>query len=193
MLPRTPKTGLWTIALLVLAGLSCKQIQSLARPKVLTSPDGKFQLTVPGSWQVRNELHQRAGIKAANLLQETYVILITEDKSDFSDDMTLDRFTEVTQGAMIKRVTDGNASSPLPITINGKDSRQYTLDGVVNGVKISYLVTAVETAANYHQIITWTLRSRIDQNRAVLQKVTESFRSLSEQESVSHGSTSSQP
>lgn len=193
MLLRTSKTGFWAIALLVFAGLACKQFQNLARPKVLTSPDGKFQLTVPVGWQVRPELHERAGIKAANLLQETYVILITENKSDFSDDMTLDSFTELTQGAMIKRVTNGSASLPSPVTINDNEGRQYTLDGVVNGVKISYLVTAVETAANYHQIITWTLRSRMDQNRAVLKKVTESFRSISEQESASHGSTSSQP
>ncbi|HJZ80865.1 MAG TPA: hypothetical protein VKD91_10985 [Pyrinomonadaceae bacterium] len=184
MLPRTSKTGLCTIALLVLAGLACKQLQSLGRPTTLTSPDGRFQLTVPAGWQERPALNVQASIKAGNLLQETYVILITENKSDFADDMTLDRFTELTRGAMLKKVTEGNASEPEPVTINGNAGRQYTLDGVYSGLKLSYLVTALETTSHYHQVITWTLQSRIDQNRSVLEKVTETFRPTGADESM---------
>jgi len=176
MAPLKPKSGLFAIALMICVVVACKQLQSLARPTVLTSPDGKFQLTVPAGWIERPSLHATASIKAANLAQETYVIVITENKIDCASDMTLDKFTDVTRKAMLSKVSEGASTPPLPVKINGNEGRQYALEGIVNNVKISYLVTAVETNENYHQIITWTLRSRIDQNQPMLLKVTESFR-----------------
>src|SRR5947207_5645240 len=103
-----PRSGLFAIALLVSAVVACKQLQSLARPTVLTSPDGKFQLTVPAGWQERPSLHASASIKAANLRQETYVIVITDSKIDFASDITLDKFTDMTRRAMLSKVTEGD-------------------------------------------------------------------------------------
>ncbi len=45
------------IALLVCAVAGCKQLQSLARPTILKSPDGKFQLTVPVGWRENSSLN----------------------------------------------------------------------------------------------------------------------------------------
>src|SRR5712692_10016191 len=176
MTPLKPKSGLCAIALLVCVVVACKQLQSLARPTVLTSPDGKFQLTVPAGWQERPSLQADASIKAANVLRKTYVIVITENKIDFASNMTLDKFTDITRRAMLSKVTEGDSTPPLPVTINGNEGRQYALEGVIDNVKFSYLITAVETTANYHQIITWTLRSRIDQSQSTFLKITESFR-----------------
>jgi len=177
MSPRKSSSGLLAIALLLLVVVACKQLQQLGNPTVLTSPDGKFQLTVPAGWKERPALHEDASIKAANVLQETYVIVITESKFDFADDMTLGKFTDVTRRDTLTRVTEGDSTPPVPVTIHRNPGLQYALNGVVNSVKISYLITTVETTDHYHQIITWTLRSRADQNHSILQKVTESFRS----------------
>jgi len=168
--------GILAIALLICVAVACKQLQSLGRPTVLTSPDGKFQLTVPAGWQERPSLHAKATIKAANPFEETYVIVISENKIDFASDMTLDTFTDLTRRSMLSKVTEGDSTPPLPVKISGNDGRQYVLEGVVDNIRISYVITAVETAEHYHQIITWTLRSRIDQKQATLLKVTESFR-----------------
>ena len=176
MSPRKSSSGLLAIALLLLVVVACKQLQQLGNPTVLTSPDGKFQLTVPAGWKERPALHEDASIKAANVLQETYVIVITESKFDFADDMTLGKFTDVTRRDMLTKVTEGDSTPPVPVTIHRNPGLQYALTGVVNSVKISYLITTVETTDHYHQIITWTLRSRADQNHSILQKVTETFR-----------------
>lgn len=176
MLSDQVKTALCAIALLVFVAGGCKRFQNLAHPTVLTSKDGKFQLTVPAGWEERPSLSGIATIKAANLYQEAYVIVIEESKTDFTGEMTLDKFTEITRDAMLKKVTEGDSTPPLPVTINGIPGKQYALEGVLNNVKISYLVTAVETSSHFCQIVTWTLRSRIDQNQAVLLRVTNSLR-----------------
>src|SRR5260370_13449728 len=125
MAPLKPKSGIFAIALLVCVVVACKQLQRLERPTVLTSPDGKFQLTVPAGWQERPALNAQASIKAANLVQETYVILITENKSDFANDLTLDRFTDITRGAMVKTDAQGYRSSSAPATLNDNEGRQH--------------------------------------------------------------------
>lgn len=169
------------IALLVCAVAGCKQLQSLARPTILKSPDGKFQLTVPVGWRENSSLNEQAEIKAANPLQEMYVIVLTEAKTDFTDDMTLDQFTTITRESMTSNVTSPELSPPLPVTINGNSARQYEIQGEVKNVKLAYLITTVETAAHFHQVVTWTLRSRIDKNQTTLQQVAGSFRPTPDQ------------
>lgn len=169
------------IALLVCAVAGCKQLQSLARPTILKSPDGKFQLTVPAGWRENSSLNEQAEIKAANPLQEMYVIVLTEAKTDFTDDMTLDQFTTITRESMTSNVTSPELSPPLPVTINGNSARQYEIQGEVKNVKLAYLITTVETAAHFHQVVTWTLRSRIDKNQTTLQQVAGSFRPTPDQ------------
>ena len=50
------------------------------------------------------------------------------------------------------------------------------MQGIVDSLKIAYLITTVETPEHYRKIVTWTLRSRIDKNQHTLEEVTNSFR-----------------
>lgn len=167
---------LTAIVLLVFAVAGCKQVQNLAQPTVLKSSDGKFQLTVPAGWRENSSLNDQADIKAGNSLAEMYVIVITEQKADFTDETTLDQYTKITRDSMISNLESAESSPPVPVTINGNTARQYELQGVNKNVKLAYLVTSVETGAHFDQIVTWTLQSRIDKNQTTLQKVTETFR-----------------
>jgi hypothetical protein len=164
------------IVLLVLAVAGCKQLQGLGSPTVLKSPDGKFQLTVPAGWRENPSLNEKADIKAGNPIQEMYVVVITESKSDFTDDMTLSEYTNIVRDSMTSNLTSPNSSPPSAVTINGRSGLQYELQGAVKNVKLTYLVTTVETTDHYHQVITWTLQSHMDRNRATLHQVAGTFR-----------------
>jgi hypothetical protein len=164
------------LALLVCVIAGCKQLQSLASPTVLKSPDGKFQLTVPAGWRVNASLNDKADIKAANTSEEQYVIVITEPKSDFTAEMTLDEFTNVTRESIISNLGTPEATEPRAVTVSGNDARAYDVEGAIKNVKLAYRVTTVETSEHYHQVITWTLLSRKDKNLPILQKVIDSFR-----------------
>jgi hypothetical protein len=167
---------LTAIVMLVCVVAGCKQLQSVAQPTVLKSPDGKFQLTVPAGWRENSSLNDQANIKAGNSLAEMYVIVITEEKADFTDETTLDQYTNITRDSMTSNLESVDSSPPVQVTINGNPGRQYEIHGTTKNVKLAYLITAVETSAHFHQIVTWTLRSRIDKNQTTLQKVTETFR-----------------
>src|SRR5688500_14793566 len=167
---------LTAIVLLACVVVGCKQVQSLAQPTVLKSPDGKFQLTIPAGWRENSSLNDQAEIKAGNSLAEMYVIVITEAKADFTDETTLEHFTKITQASMMSNLESVDASPPVPLTINGNAGRQYMMKGVTKNVKLAYLITNVETAAYFHQIVCWSLQSRINKNQTTLQKITETFR-----------------
>lgn len=171
-----PADHLIALALLVCVVAGCKQLQGLASPTVLKSPDGKFELTVPGGWLQNSALNDKADIQAANPVGEMYVIVITEPRVDFTAEMTLDEYTNITRESIVSNLGTPQATEPVPATINGNDARAYEVEGVIKNVKLAYRVSTVETPEHYHQIITWTLQSRKDKNQPALQKVTESFR-----------------
>ena len=147
-------------------------------PSVLTSPDGRFQLTVPGDWQKETQLNEQASIQASNRGREIYVILLSESKSDFADEMTLDRFTSATRSKMMAGVRSAQSAEPTPTTINGNPALQYEIRGVIEGLNAVYLNTTVETPEHYHQIITWTLPSRLEQHKGTLLEVARSFKDV---------------
>jgi len=165
------------LALVIFAITGCQLIQSLGEPKVIKSGNGRFQLTVPAAWREDPALHETAGIRASNRRQETYVIVISESKQDFADDMTLERFTTITSDNIMKRVGSPQASPPVPVTVaDTYPAMQYGVQGEMTNKKVAYLVTNVETPKDFHQIIAWTLGSRIDQNETTLRQVTNTFR-----------------
>lgn len=165
------------IALLVCVVAGCRQLSRIGNPTVLKSRDGKFQLTVPAGCRENAKLNDEAEIRAANLVDEVYVIVLTEAKTDFSDDMNLDEFTRITRDSLSSKLKETVATQPVPVTISGNSGRAYEVDGVVDRVKLTYRVATVETPDHYHQVITWTLQSRKDENRATLQQIIDSFRS----------------
>jgi len=168
-----------TLVLLVCVVAGCAQLQKLAKPTVLKSPDGKFQLSVPGGWSENPALNDQADIKAANKIEEVYVIVITESKADFAGDMSLDEFTRITRDGLIANLESPDATVPRAVTVNGNSARAYDIQGAVKKVNLAYLVTTVETTDHFHQVITWTLQSLKDKNQKVLQEVIDSFRPTS--------------
>ena len=161
----------------VCAVMGCGLLQNLGEPKVLKSGNGRFQLTIPSGWREDSALHNSAGIRASNRIQEMYVIVISESKEDFADDVTLEQFTTVTRDSMLKKIESSQASPPAAVTVGETYSGlQYGLQGEVDNMQISYLVTNVETTKDFHQIIAWTLRSRIAQNETKLQDLVNTFR-----------------
>jgi hypothetical protein len=165
------------IALLVCVVAGCRQLSKIGSPTVLKSRDGKFQLTVPAGCRENAKLNARAEIRASNLIDEVYVIVLTDAKTDFTDEMSLEEFTSMTRETRRSNLKEGEVTNPVPVMINGNPGRAYEVEGVVGRVKLFYRIVTVETPDHYHQIISWTLLSRKNENGATLQKITDSFRS----------------
>lgn len=171
------------LVLLLSAALACNMAQKVkqgveqaSQPKVVKSPDGRFQLTVPGTWRQDQELHEEAEIEVSNRLNETYVVVLTESKEDFADDVDLATFASMSRQHLTSNIQQPEATEPVPAAVGPYPAMQYTMNGVVDNLKAAYIITLVETGDKFHQIVAWTLRSRFDANEKVLREVTQSFK-----------------
>jgi hypothetical protein len=170
------------LLLLVAVVAACSNIQKSVEqatpPKTITSKDGKAQLSVPSTWREDVTLNPVASLQAANTIGEMYVAVITEGKEDFSKDMTLDKFASLAQQQQGQRIESANFTTPVRTTINGYPAVQYEVNGTIQNVNLAYLNTIVETPNNFHQILTWTLKSKFDANKPTLQQVAQSFKEV---------------
>ncbi|HEX8491406.1 MAG TPA: hypothetical protein VF658_01065 [Pyrinomonadaceae bacterium] len=173
------------LVLLVFVTVACGLMERIKqeankskKPTVLTSADGRYQLTIPGDWREDSALLEEAILKASNRVSELYVVVLTESKEDFADDVTLEKYTTLTRDSMKANVVSPEVTEPVPTNISGNPAMEYELRGTVDSMKVAYINTTVETPGHFHQIIAWTLRSRFDKNQAALREVTKTFREV---------------
>ena len=161
------------IGLLAAAGFACK---SLGEPHTIKSKDGKYEITVPANMSESPSLSKEAQLTAANRPNELYVFVLTNKKSDYAEGQTLDQHAEVLRNALLKELTDGKATNPENVTVNGREGRRYRVSGVKDGIKLAYFMTIVETADHFHHVWSWTEGSHADENGPILNKIADSFR-----------------
>ena len=167
-----PVKGLVAIILLAVVGFACKLSGD---PHTIKSKDGKYEITVPGNMSEAPSLNKDAQLTAANRLNELYVFVLTNKKSDYASGVTLDRHADVLRNATLKELTDGDSTTPEKVTIDGNEARRYRITGQRDGVKLAYFMTVVETADHFHHIWTWTEGSKTAENEPILNRIADSF------------------
>ena len=141
------------------------------------SNDGKTSVTVPHNWNTQVSLNEEAILQAALPAKERYLIVISDAKSDFDESVDIVGFNELITDNFSTALDDMNVlHRPQPVAINGIPGYSTEITGTVSGVKVHYLVTALESQTHFYQILTWTLPSRINDNRAVFERIVGSFR-----------------
>jgi hypothetical protein len=161
------------ISLFVLVSFSQAAEETTGR--ILVSTDGISQITLPPGWDEQKELNDTAVIQAADPQAERYVIVITDSKEDF-EQMNVEKHSEITRTNLMKSLSNPSADGPVRLTINDCPAVQYEVRGAIDNLNIIYIHTTIETTGHYHQVLAWTLRSKIDKNREPLQQVVKSFR-----------------
>lgn len=146
--------------------------------KDVSSSDGLLQITVPESYKESDILNADANLQLMNAAMEQYTITIFESNVDFSDDFTLDDYSDAVSSSMGGVMTSPEFSDIESLTINGYDAKQYTLSGEIEKIKIKYLVTLVGTDNGYYQVISWSLQSRFDNALDTFKQIAESFTEL---------------
>lgn len=144
--------------------------------EVFTTNDGQFQLTADPTWEVDEDLNDSADLQIADADNEKYAIVFDEPKTDFADDAILADYYELVSDDFIDTINEVEVGEAEDIIINGYAAKQVEVSGQTeHKVKISYLVTVVETPGHFHQIWTWTTTSNYPTVKADLMDITNSF------------------
>ncbi len=147
--------------------------KAAAVDKKVVSSDGQISLQVPANWDDLPELHADAALKVGNKFREEYAIVISEPKTDFEG--TLQKYSEITTGAMRENLENGTISNVQSLTIGGLPAIQCRVSGTTQNIKIIYLHTSIETPDGFHQLMLWTLPSKEATAWPVFERVAKSF------------------
>jgi hypothetical protein len=119
---------------------------------------------------------ESALIGAAYPVNETYVVVISDSKIDYEDDIHLNSYTKIIQ----KQITGIAKNSKIvgdieEIRISGLPATRFVLTGTIDGIKITYLITLTETDKAFYRILSWTLTSKFEKNKSELATVSNSL------------------
>lgn len=157
---------------------------------VLVSSDGTSQLTLPVGWKAENELHDSAELQAANSERKLYVIVLSEVKEALKEeepdtDWNLETHSETTRKLLedrLKAAGEVEQEEPVSLKIGEYSALQYEIRGKLGDLDVVYLHTTVETPTRFHQVLAWTVPDALDENRAEIDRVIQSFQEVPEGE-----------
>lgn len=161
---------------LLLTGFACSKPPG-PKTKDILSANGKLQITVPSAWVEKKGLNDSADLQAAYTPSEMYVIVLSEPKEDLQD-MSLEAHSKLTREALLEGVKDPVVTGPFASQVDGRPAIQYEIRGGVDHVKVVYLHVTVDGRKYFHQILAWTVPSRLEANRPTLEGVIQRFKEL---------------
>lgn len=134
-------------------------------------------LEFPKNWK-EHGLNEIATIQMANLAKEQYLLVIEEAVEDFTEDFTVGDYTNIIMENMMAVVESEEDPVIKDVKIGDNiDAKQFELAGVVEKVKVKYLVTCAEVDGYFCQITAWSLQSKYDKNKPVFEEIINSVKS----------------
>lgn len=139
----------------------------------LTTNDNRIELQLPDSWH-QEEPDKPGWLKASS--DNHYVMVISENKEDFSD---IYAYASLVVSQMVAKLKDAKSSDAQKFEIGGRPALRYEITGTVsNGLRISYLLTIVETDQRFTQVLAWSLRSQFAASKDEFARLAEGLREL---------------
>ncbi|MFA5505513.1 MAG: hypothetical protein WC423_08820 [Vulcanimicrobiota bacterium] len=145
-----------------------------SEPTVSQDTNKEFEVTLPPGWKMSTELNDEAEFQAEHVIQEKYLIVLTEPKDEVQEYANREEYSQATRTFVPGLKEEG----PVELEIGGHPAVQYILRGKVDGYDVTYIHTIQETPDKYRQIMAWTLDSKYDSYKAELQGVIRSVKDV---------------
>lgn len=144
--------------------------------KKMYSADKQVSIRVPETW-VTKDLLPTALIQAAKLIDENYVVVLEDPKTDFDDNLPFETYSENIQKQLMANIKNGQIQGTVKeLQIAKLPAKQFAFFGSAEGIKVAYIVTLIETDKSFYRVLAWTMQSRFEKNKPLLQNVSKSIR-----------------
>jgi hypothetical protein len=145
---------------------------------LVLSEDSELQLQVPESWEELKGMNPAASIGVGNKFDENYAIVISDSMEDFSHPPALEDFADVQLRLFTKRMESVDVSEGVAVADYDPPAIRYEVRAKIDKLDVAYMVTFLRTEKRFAQIITWTLASLWEDNRGILERVSNSLQEL---------------
>jgi len=155
-----------------------KSKEAAGDDETYTAPDKSGRIDLPSTWRAMSDLNDEASIQAGNAFMEEYLIVISEKRADFGDDIDLEKYADICLDGMAANIGKLDKGKAREKKIGGRDALLLEVRAKVDGLDVVYLVAYVEGPESYHQVLSWTLEGKYDRNKERLERAVRSFREL---------------
>ncbi|GAA0135055.1 hypothetical protein YSY43_18950 [Paenibacillus sp. YSY-4.3] len=156
-------------------GNGFKKEANYSNEKIHISHNGKFKITTSPDWLFDPNLDNEAEISISNRFSNKYLALFSESKKRFKGDCTLEQYQKYAEQSFASGLAHSPIYKPRATVINGYPAYQFAVEQEVNGVKVAYIVTTIETKQYYHWITVWTDAAKYKEYQQELHSVIRTF------------------
>jgi hypothetical protein len=147
--------------------------------EIITFLDNQYEILKPASWRMLTDLNDEADLQMGNPFDTAYFIILSENRADFEDTLTVGQHAHESVTTLVSAVKDAKITSgPVDITVNGMEGVQYEITGMIENVKINYLHTTLQSKKHFHQIVAWSLPSNFAKNKKDYDRVINSIKEV---------------
>ncbi|ETA81284.1 hypothetical protein [Youngiibacter fragilis] len=145
------------------------------RQKTFKDASGSFTVEATTKWNEDQRLHEESRLSLANTDESAYFISLLDHKSAFSSEMNLRLYSELAGEATAEGLQDAITDGMDRIAVNGMVGYEFTITGMIEGVRITYMFVIIEDAENFIQLVIWSSEKMISENRLEYMKILTSF------------------
>lgn len=169
---------LFLVLLLVLSLGGCNIITviELHQDKTITSPDGKWSLTVPGTWMDSTNSTQDMELEVSCQNPEQYIGIITFSKADLL--MICDNLEDFVDLRMLdfeSALTRMQAGDFVKTQLSGYEGLEVEVSGY-SSVKYIYWLTYLETETDFVEVQGYSLASDAEEAEETIRKVVQTLK-----------------
>jgi len=144
------------------------------------SPEGLVYISVPSGWNLNDaELYPGAAIGVADDANSVYLIVTERAQYEIKTNATIDDYLAAVKGSFAKILNNPYWGSTSNITIGGCKGLAVQVSGtkISDGSNVVYFVNVLTGVKqpNFYNVCGWTPSNMVDQNKATLEKVINSF------------------
>lgn len=148
---------------------------SYSNEKTHISYNGKFKITTSPDWLFDPNLDNEAEISISNRFANKFLAVFSEPKKGSKGGSTLEQYQKYAEQSFAAGLAKSPIYKPRATRINGYPAYQFAVEQEVNGMKVAYIVTTVETKLYYHWITVWTDASKYKEYEQELHSVISTF------------------
>ncbi|NQY06066.1 MAG: hypothetical protein HRT68_07740 [Flavobacteriaceae bacterium] len=171
--------------------LSCKDSTSSLKSDFKEIKESGFSIRIPNNMNpvYGENANENAIIQYQNIFNETYFLIIEDEKKDFVDtfksigeydeDLSIvENYMNVHLDSFHDTVDILEEYNPSYLTINGLDAVSKEFDCTLEDVyeDITYFLTFVEGKEQVYMIMAWTLKDDKETHRTTFSKMAQSFK-----------------
>lgn len=154
-------------------GLSKTEV---SKDNVVKTSDGYAQLSFPKEWKSTTSPNPETKLFCTD--GKSGIAIIHDNKSIFSDDMTIEDYCSLVTENMTGRIDNPVTTEAKSVKINNYPALQFELQGELQKIKFKYLVSVVETDGGYYQLLAYSNQSDYSKFKNNYIKIFNTFKEI---------------